>query len=103
MFREKELSSPELKKLIFQEWTFQAQKIKKKPLRKIYYILGNGLSSPKFRKLLYFFQKIFFLYFKRKLAKPKNEKFLVFLKKELSPCFTVTADQALKLKNYPIL
>ena len=73
IFWEKEFSIPNLKKLfIFQERTFKAKKV---PSEKVSYISGNG---PKLEKLLYFAQKIFFLYFRSELAEPEKQKKIRF-------------------------
>ena len=40
------------------------------------------LSRPKLKEFLYFFVKKKFLYFKRELAKPKKQKFLIFSEME---------------------
>ena len=53
-------------------------------------------------KTLIFYPKKFFLYFRRKLAKPKKQKksilkkFLIFLQKKFSPYFKVTANREVK-------
>ena len=40
--------------------------------------------------------KTIFLFLRKELAKPKKQKFLIFLQKEFSLHFGMTADQALK-------
>ena len=77
-----ELPSPKITKI--QERTFRAQKIKKHS-EKISYIREMEHSSPELKQLLCFFKKKF-LYFRRHLAKPEKQKFLVFL----------TVDEAVK-------
>ena len=65
MFREKELSSPELKKLIFQEWTIQAQKIKKKNHSEKFIIFREmDFPAPNLESS-YIFSEKFFSYISR--------------------------------------
>ena len=92
IFQEKELSSSKIKKILifpemdsgngtfqrhifltFQEGTFRARKTKKNILKKFLKFLEIELSSS------YIFCKSSFLYFRRELAKPEKQKFLIFL------------------------
>ena len=71
----------------YQEWTFQARKLKKSTLKKKSQMFRKmEISSPKLKKLLYF---------RRELAKPEKQKFLIFLEKVL-PYFGMIADQIVK-------
>ena len=72
---------------------FPCSKNKKIYSEKISYISGN--------EILFFFY-FFFLYFKRELAKPEKQRFLVFLPKKFFPYFKMNTDQAIKPKEYPI-
>ena len=70
------------KLLIFQEGTFRARKIKKSGLKKCLIFREMELSSSSL-KTLYIFSEKKFLYFRRKLAKPEKQKFLMFREKYL--------------------
>ena len=95
-------SSPKFRKmeyfkklLIFQQGTLCTRKIKKNT-QKIFFIIGEmKFSSHKLKKILYFFSKERFLYFRRELAKPENQKFLLFLQR-FFPYFRMTANDAVK-------
>ena len=66
------------KRLIFEEVTFRAQKIKKKNTPKKFLIFqGMEISSPKLKKVL----KNVFLMFQEELPKRQKPKFLSFSKK----------------------
>ena len=66
--------------------------LKKKRFEKISCILFKKipifwemeLSNPKHQKLIFFLKKIFFLYFRRELARPEKQNFLIFWEMELS-------------------
>ena len=108
LFREMELSSPRIKKLlIFQEGNFQARKIKKKKNSKtISYIFSKknfflyfgkqNFLAPSLKIPIYFLKKTF-LYIKRELAKPEKQKkstlkkLFIFLHKKLSSHFGMTS------------
>ena len=71
-----ELSIPKIKKfLIFQEGTFQAQKIlKKDTLKKFLIFQEMEISSPKLKKLSYFFLKKCFFVFQEENCKEQKTK-----------------------------
>ena len=62
-----ELFIPKTKEI--QEGTSQVQKIKKPTLKEFLIFQEMAFSSPKLTKLLIFFCKQFFLYFRRELSK----------------------------------
>ena len=73
-----ELSSPKLKKLIFQEGTFQARKIKKTYSEKISHNFLNFLNKS------YKFSDFFFDISRGNLQSPKTRIFYISLKKFIS-------------------
>ena len=79
IFREMELSYLKIKKvLIFPEIEFSSPKNNKKlHCEKISHISRNGTFYPKAQKVLIFFLKKTFLYFRRELAKHGNQKYFI--------------------------
>ena len=93
IFREMELSSPKIKKLL--EGASGAWKIKKITLKKFLIFQEMELSRHKLKKLI--FSRNNFSYISRvNLENLKIKIFFVFLHKMFSPHFRITADQAIK-------
>ena len=82
-----DISGPNLKKLL-SGVNFPSSKVKKthSEKKKCQIFREMEISSPKLKKLLYF---------RRELAKPEKQKFLIFLEKVL-PYFGMIADQIVK-------
>ena len=57
------------------------------------------LSSPNFKKFLYFMEKVSPIFWEMERSRPKpkkNKKNIIFLQGKFSPHFGMTADQAVK-------